>query len=597
MALIEPIVFLVDVDNTLLDNDRIQDDLKRHLEREFGADCRDRYWAILEQLFTDLGYRDYLGALQRFRVEHPREPHLLSMSSFLVDYPFANRLYPGSLDVLERFRSWGSTVILSDGDVVFQPRKVERSGIFEAVGGHVLIYIHKEEALDDVEQRYPAEHYVLVDDKVRILDAVKKIWGDRVTTIFPRQGQYAHDAKSIAGYRPADLTAERIGDLLDYDLAELLAANNQFKISLEVKVMKATQLLHNLGQSLWLDNITRDLLNTGTLKRYIDEFSVTGLTSNPTIFDHAIKNSTAYDAAIRKKLDEGKSGEELFFELALEDLTRAADLFRPIYDRTNGVDGWVSLEVSPLLAHDTTSTVAAAKSLHARAGRPNLFIKIPGTKEGLPAIEEAIFAGVPINVTLLFSHEHYVAAAEAFLRGIERRIDDGLQADVGSVASLFVSRWDAAVSGKTPAVLNNQLGIAIAKRTYKAYRELLGSPRWQRIYNAGARPQRLLWASTVTKDPKASDVLYVKALAAPFTVNTMPEGTLKALADHGELSEIMSNDGGDCEAALAQFAKAGIDIDALAAKLQDEGAKSFVTSWNELMGVIASKSAKLAKAS
>ena len=597
MALIEPIVFLVDVDNTLLDNDRIQDDLKRHLEREFGADCRDRYWAILEQLFTDLGYRDYLGALQRFRVEHPRESHLLSMSSFLVDYPFANRLYPGSLDVLERFRSWGSTVILSDGDVVFQPRKVERSGIFEAVGGHVLIYIHKEEALDDVEQRYPAEHYVLVDDKVRILDAVKKIWGDRVTTIFPRQGQYAHDAKSIAGYRPADLTAERIGDLLDYDLAELLAANNQFKISLEVKVMKATQLLHNLGQSLWLDNITRDLLNTGTLKRYIDEFSVTGLTSNPTIFDHAIKNSTAYDAAIRKKLDEGKSGEELFFELALEDLTRAADLFRPIYDRTNGVDGWVSLEVSPLLAHDTTSTVAAAKSLHARAGRPNLFIKIPGTKEGLPAIEEAIFAGVPINVTLLFSHEHYVAAAEAFLRGIERRIDDGLQADVGSVASLFVSRWDAAVSGKTPAVLNNQLGIAIAKRTYKAYRELLGSPRWQRIYNAGARPQRLLWASTGTKDPKASDVLYVKALAAPFTVNTMPEGTLKALADHGELSEIMSNDGGDCEAALAQFAKAGIDIDALAAKLQDEGAKSFVTSWNELMGVIASKSEKLAKAS
>ena len=597
MALIEPIVFLVDVDNTLLDNDRIQDDLKRHLEREFGADCRDRYWAILEQLFTDLGYRDYLGALQRFRVEHPREPHLLSMSSFLVDYPFANRLYPGSLDVLERFRSWGSTVILSDGDVVFQPRKVERSGIFEAVGGHVLIYIHKEEALDDVERRYPAEHYVLVDDKVRILDAVKKIWGDRVTTIFPRQGQYAHDAKSIAGYRPADLTVERIGELLDYDLAELLAANNQFKISLEVKVMKATQLLHNLGQSLWLDNITRDLLNTGTLKRYIDEFSVTGLTSNPTIFDHAIKNSTAYDAAIRKKLDEGKSGEELFFELALEDLTRAADLFRPIYDRTNGVDGWVSLEVSPLLAHDTTSTVAAAKSLHARAGRPNLFIKIPGTKEGLPAIEEAIFAGVPINVTLLFSHEHYVAAAEAFLRGIERRIDDGLQADVGSVASLFVSRWDAAVSGKTPAVLNNQLGIAIAKRTYKAYRELLGSPRWQRIYNAGARPQRLLWASTGTKDPKASDVLYVKALAAPFTVNTMPEGTLKALADHGELSEIMSNDGGDCEAALAQFAKAGIDIDALAAKLQDEGAKSFVTSWNELMGVIASKSAKLAKAS
>src|SRR6478752_115791 len=360
--------------------------------------------------------------------------------------------------------------------------------------------------------------------------------------------------------------------------------------------MRATQRLHDLGQSIWLDNITRDLLTSGTLKRYIDELSVTGLTSNPTIFDHAIKNSNAYDAAIRKKLGEGKSGEELFFELALEDLARAADLFRPIYDRTNGVDGWVSLEVSPLLAHDTASTVAAAKSLHARAGRPNLFIKIPGTKEGLPAIEEAIFAGVPINVTLLFSHAHYVEAAEAFLRAIERRIDAGLQPDVGSVASLFVSRWDAAVSGKTPALLNNQLGIAIAKRTYKAYRELLGSPRWQRIYNAGARPQRLLWASTGTKDPKESDVLYIKALAAPFTVNTMPEGTLKAFADHGELGEIMSADGGDSEAVLDEFAAAGIDIDDLAAKLQDEGATSFVKSWSDLLNVLSSKTAALQQA-
>jgi transaldolase len=361
--------------------------------------------------------------------------------------------------------------------------------------------------------------------------------------------------------------------------------------------MKATQLLHNLGQSLWLDNITRDLINSGTLKRYIDELSVTGLTSNPTIFDHAIKNSSSYDAAIRKKLDEGKSGEELFFELAVEDLTRAADLFRPVFDRTNGVDGWVSLEVSPLLAHDAASTLAAAKSLHARAGRPNLLIKIPGTKEGLPAIEESIFAGVPINVTLLFSREHYIAAAEAFLRGIERRIDAGLQPNIGSVASVFVSRWDAAVAGKVPVALNNRLGIAVAKRTYKAYRDLLGSPRWERIYNAGARPQRLLWASTGTKDPKAPDVMYIKALAAPFTVNTMPEGTLKALADHGDLSEIMSADGGDCEAVLDEFAAAGIDIDDLAAKLQDDGAKSFVSSWNDLMEVIASKSAKLAKAS
>jgi transaldolase len=363
------------------------------------------------------------------------------------------------------------------------------------------------------------------------------------------------------------------------------------------ETMKATQLLHNLGQSIWLDNITRDLLNSGTLKRYIDELSVTGLTSNPTIFDHAIKNSTAYDAAISQKLKEGKSGEELFFELALEDLTQAADLFRPIYDRTNGVDGWVSLEVSPLLAYDTASTLAAAKGLHARAGRPNLLIKIPGTKEGLPAIEEAIFSGVPVNVTLLFSREHYVAAAGAFLRGIERRIEAGLKPEVGSVASVFISRWDAAVAGKVPATLANKLGIAIAGRTYKAARDLLGSPRWQRSYNGGARPQRLLWASTGTKDPKASDVLYIKALAAPFTVNTMPEGTLKALADHGELSEIMSADGGDCEAQLEQFGKSGIDVDALAAKLQEEGAKSFVDSWKDLMGVIDSKCAAMQKAS
>ena len=271
-------------------------------------------------------------------------------------------------------------------------------------------------------------------------------------------------------------------------------------------------------------------------------------------------------------------------------------LFRPIYDRTDGVDGWVSLEVSPLLAYDTASTLAAAKQLHARAGQPNLLIKIPGTREGLPAIEEAIFAGVPVNVTLLFSREHYVAAAEAFLRGIERRIDAGLKPDVGSVASVFISRWDVAVTGKVPDALRDRLGIAIAQRTYQAYRTLLSSPRWQRVYNAGARPQRLLWASTGTKDPEASDILYIKALAAPFTVNTMPEGTLKALAEHSELGALLPADGGDCEEVLPQFATAGIDVDALAAQLQDEGAKSFVQSWHELMAVIASKSAALAKA-
>jgi transaldolase len=361
--------------------------------------------------------------------------------------------------------------------------------------------------------------------------------------------------------------------------------------------MKATQLLHNLGQSIWLDNITRELLDNGTLERYINEFSVTGLTSNPTIFDHAIKNSTAYDAPIREKLAKGKSGEALFFELALEDLTRATDLFRPIHDRTNGVDGWASLEVSPLLAYDTAKTVAAAKDLFARGARPNLFIKIPGTPEGLPAIEEAIFAGVHINVTLLFSREQYLAAAEAFLRGIERRIDAGLNPNVASVASVFISRWDTAVADKVPESLRDELGIAVANRTYKAYRSLLSSTRWQRIYNLGARPQRLLWASTGTKDPKASDILYIKALAAPFTVNTMPEATLKALADHGELGTILPADGGDCEEVLAKFARAGINIDAVGAKLQEEGAKSFVKSWDELMNVIESKSAALKKAS
>jgi transaldolase len=361
--------------------------------------------------------------------------------------------------------------------------------------------------------------------------------------------------------------------------------------------MKATKTLHDQGQSLWLDNITRDLLQNGTLARYISELSVTGLTSNPTIFDHAIKNSTAYDAAIQQKVKEGKSGEALFFELALEDLMRAADLFRPIWDQTHGVDGWVSLEVSPLLAHDTASTLAAAKDLHARAGRPNLLIKIPGTTEGLPAIEEAIFAGIPINVTLLFSDAQYFAAADAFLRGIERRLAAELDPQIDSVASVFISRWDSAVAHTAPPELRNQLGIAMAKRTYKTYRSLLASPRWQRIYNSGARPQRLLWASTGTKDPKASDVLYVKTLAAPFTVNTMPEGTLKALADHGAIGDLITADGGDSDKVLAQFPGAGIDVDALASQLQAEGAKSFVSSWQELMGVIASKSAALQKAS
>ena len=358
--------------------------------------------------------------------------------------------------------------------------------------------------------------------------------------------------------------------------------------------MNKAQELHNLGQSLWLDNITREILDNGTLRRYMNEFSITGLTSNPTIFDEAIGNTHAYDDGIRDKARAGKSGEALFLELALEDLRRAADLFRPVFDATDGVDGWVSMEVSPLLANETSGSVDAAARIHRQAERPNLYVKIPGTPEGVPAIEESIFAGVPINVTLLFSRDQYVAAAEAYLRGIERRIAAGHDPRVASVASLFVSRWDKAVGGEVPTELRNRLGIAIGGRTYRAYRELLASPRWRKLAAAGARPQRLLWASTGTKDPKASDTLYVEALMAPDTIDTVPEKTLHAFAAHGKLGSVMAEDGGDAEAVLASFAKAGIDIDALAIRLQREGAHAFVKSWQELMTRIADKSNVLA---
>lgn len=357
--------------------------------------------------------------------------------------------------------------------------------------------------------------------------------------------------------------------------------------------MKATQQLHELGQSLWLDNITRGLLTSGTLARYISELSITGLTSNPTIFDLAIRNTGFYDDAIRQKALAGKSGEDLFFELALDDLVQAADLFRPIYEATSGVDGWVSLEVSPLLADDTAASIRAAVQLHAQAQRPNLFIKIPGTRAGIAAIEEAIFAGVPVNVTLLFSREHYMAAAEAYMRGIERRIAAGLDASVASVASVFVSRWDVAIRDKVPEALRNRLGIAIAMRTYKACRELLATPRWQKLAAAGAQPQRLLWGSTGTKDPAAADTLYLDVLGAPDTINTIPEKTLLAFADHGKVKDALPADGGDAEAVLAEFAQAGVDEAALAETLQHEGAQSFAKSWNSLMDCIASKSAAL----
>ncbi len=349
--------------------------------------------------------------------------------------------------------------------------------------------------------------------------------------------------------------------------------------------MRATELLHERGQSLWLDNITRGMLASGQIQRYVDDYAVTGLTSNPSIFDKAI-GSGDYDAAIGELSRAGRAGEELFFELAIEDLRRAADLFRPLHERTDGVDGWVSLEVSPLLAYDTAGTIRAAKDLWARAQRDNLFIKIPGTKEGLPAIEECIASGVPINVTLLFSADQYLAAAEAFLRGVERRVEAGHDPTVGSVASVFMSRWDSAVNDSVPEELHDRLALAVGLKTYRAYRELTSSDRWQRLANAGARIQRLLWASTSTKDPEAPDTLYVHGLAAPLTVNTMPNATLEAFYDHGEVGDPMPPDGGDADVTLAAFAKAGIDVAALAAKLRSDGASSFVTAWQDLLGRI-----------
>jgi transaldolase len=360
--------------------------------------------------------------------------------------------------------------------------------------------------------------------------------------------------------------------------------------------MNGLQQLRQLGQSLWLDNITRGMLDSGTLAGYIRDFGITGLTSNPTIFEHAIGKTDFYDEAIRKKSAAGNSAEELFFELALDDLTRAADLFRPAFDAAGGTDGWASLEVSPLLANEAAASFRMALQLHARAKRPNLFIKIPGTPEGNVAIEESIFAGVPINVTLLFSTEQYLASAEAYLRGIERRIAAGRDPRIASVASLFVSRWDVAAKDQLPASLQNRLGIAIAMQTYRAYRELLASPRWKKLEAAGANPQRLLWASTGTKDPAAPDTLYVDALAAPLTINTMPEKTLFAYADHGVLKNVLDADGGDSAAVLAECRRAGIDEAALALRLQREGAEAFSKSWNALLQQIVAKAGQLAQA-
>jgi transaldolase len=357
--------------------------------------------------------------------------------------------------------------------------------------------------------------------------------------------------------------------------------------------MNPMQRLRELGQSLWLDNLTRKILDDGTLQNYIDAFGVTGLTSNPTIFEEAIGKTSSYDVGIRKKTRAGLSGEALFMELALEDVCRAADLFLPIFAATGGVDGWVSMEVSPLLAHDVARSIDAALSIQRQARRPNVVVKIPGTPAGIRAIEESIFIGIPINVTLLFSPEQYLDAAEAYIRGIERRLRAGLDPRVGSVASLFIGRWDKAVRDRVPVNLQNRLGIAIGASTYRAYRELLASPRWRKLAAAGARPQRLLWARTGAKDPKAPDTMYAERLAAPDTIDTIPEKTLRALADHGRIGRAMADDGGDAEALLERFEQTDVDIYSLSMTLQYDGVEAFVKSWRKLLRRIVDKGAAL----
>ena len=599
-------VFLFDVDNTLLDNDRFAADLSARLAHDFGAAGHDRYWALYAKLRDQLGYADYLATLQAFRVGRDDDPQLLLMSAFLLEYPFAQRLYPRALEALAHLGTLGLPAVLTDGEAVFQPRKVQRSGIWDAVAGRVLITLHKQRQLDRVQRRFPARHYVMIDDKPQLLAAMKRVLAERLTTVFVRQGHYATQSDPLAIDPAPDLGIERIGDLCGLALVDFHPATASRAIhadrrtapeaTLPGAAMKSTRQLHDLGQSLWLDNITRELLDGGTLRRYIEDFSITGLTSNPSIFDGAIGGGDRYDACIREKAEAGQSGEALFIELALEDLRRAADLLRPVFDASDRLDGWVSMEVSPLLASDTQGSIDAARRIHGQADRPNLLVKIPGTPEGIAAIEESIFNGIPINVTLLFSREQYLAAAGAYLRGIERRLEAGRDPRVGSVASLFISRWDVAVKDKVPVALRNQLGIAIGGRVYRAYRELLASPRWRKLADAGAQPQRLLWASTGTKDPDASDTLYIEALAAPDTIDTIPEKTLLAFAEHGVLKGAMADDGVQAEAMLARFTQAGVDLDVLALQLQHEGAQAFVKSWQQLLQRIADKSAALASA-
>jgi transaldolase len=463
-------------------------------------------------------------------------------------------------------------VVAQDVADALEATDAERGILVCGSGAGVTIAANK---LPGIRAAYAADHYtghqMVEHDHVNVLTLGARVMGPEVAAEIV--GAFVNAVPSTE-----ERHLRRLGEVLGFE---------------RDRSMNAATRLHDAGQSLWLDNITRALLTSGTLARYIADLAVTGLTSNPTIFDKALTGSADYDDQIRALVSQGVDGEDMFFELALDDLTKAASLFRPIWDSSGGVDGWVSLEVSPKLAHDTKSTVAEAKELHEDAATPNLFIKVPGTPEGIPAIEELIAAGVSVNVTLLFSREHYQAAAEAYLRGLQRRKEAGLDLDVTSVASVFISRWDAAVTDKLPDDLRGQLGVAIAKRTYKAYRQLLASEWWRQLAAAGAKPQRLLWASTGTKDPSLPDTYYIHELAADQTINTMPEKTLLAFGEHGEVGGLLPGDGGDAEDMLARIGKAGVDVDVLAAELQADGADAFVKSWDDLLGCIGAKADQL----
>ena len=588
MLMPSPLVFLIDVDNTLLDNDGFAADLSACLLRCFGNRGQQRYWALYAQRRLALGYADYLGTLQVFGDELDEDPRLLEVSRFLMEYPFAERLYLNAMPVVAYLTQLGMPVVLSDGDLIFQPHKIRSAGLWDALAGRVMISRHKEQQIATVLQRYPAEHYVMIEDKPQLLAAMKNLLGERLTTIFVRQGHYAAASTEQLIEPSPDWVITDIAELLHFKSSDFLgcstspAINGEAEHTLPVPVLSRTQQLCELGQRLWLDHISRKMLDDGTLSQLISQHSITGLTSNPTLFEQAIGGSDAYDQAIRQKAAAGSQGECLFLELALEDLRRAADLLRVHFDASDWLDGWVSMEISPLLAHDSAASIAAAEQIYAQADRPNLMVKIPGTPQSLAAIEQAIFAGIPVNVTLLFSCAHYLAAAEAYLRGLERRLEAGLDLQVASVASLFISRWDRAANPLLPAALQHRLGIGIGQRSYRAYRDLLASPRWQRLANAGARPQRLLWASTGSKDEHTRDTLYVEALAAPDTINTLPKNTLLAFEDHGQLQGVMARDGGDC-----------VNIDALALQLQSEGQQAFVDSWQKLLRHITEKSTGL----